>query len=565
MGTMTPAFAPDRLDYTVGPDDLRGAEQVTVTPTAAHDKATITVEREAVYTGAPCAPIAIAIGRNPVTIVVTAEDGATTRTYSVVFLRPETIELEAYVKPEPVNEWWLFGAAVAISGNTVVIGSGAQFLARTTNRALVFVREEGGWTQQALLRGHNSEDLWDTSIGYGNDGFGYSVDISGDTIVVGAPYEAGSATGVNGPDDNDAPYAGSAYVFTRSGDTWTQEAYIKASNAEAHDGFGESVAISGDTIVVGAPDERSSATGVNGDHDDNGSAYAGAAYVFTRDGDEWSQQAYLKAHNTEPDHPVWEFIDAFGACVDVSGDTIVVGAPGESGSAGGVNGPDNNDAYLSGAAYVFTRIGDEWSQQAYLKSFEETHQKSGDFFGGSIAVDHDTIVVGATGEDSPARGVDEPVDSEFASDSGAAYVFTRSGDTWSQQAYLKASNTEWSDVGESDFFGSGVAILGDAVVVGALEEDSDAMGVNGDQDNNHAYASGAVFLFRRTGTTWGQEAYLKASNTEAEDNFGFAVALGPDLLVVGSPFEDSDATGLNGNQADNSAPDKGAAYVYRIR
>src|SRR5262249_18331914 len=156
--------------------------------------------------------------------------------------------------------------------------------------------------------------------------------VSDDTVVVGAGLEASVATGVNGnPADNSAPSAGAAYVFVRSGTVWSQQAYLKASNTGAVDNFGISVAVSGDTVVMGAPGESSGATGVNGNQADNSAPSAGAAYVFVRTGTVWSQQAYLKASNTGTG-------DQFGSSVAVSGDTVVVGANGEDSAATGVNG-----------------------------------------------------------------------------------------------------------------------------------------------------------------------------------------------------------------------------------
>ena len=169
--------------------------------------------------------------------------------------------------------------------------------------------------QQAYLKASNTEM---------NDSFGASVAVSGDTLVVGAPYEASNATGVNGNQaDNSAAYAGAAYVFTRSGGIWSQQAYLKASNTGASDFFGWSVAVSGDTLVAGAYGEASNATGVNGSQADNSAAYAGAAYVFTRSGGIWSQQAYLKASNTGASY-------FFGWSVAVSGDTQVAGEIGRA-------------------------------------------------------------------------------------------------------------------------------------------------------------------------------------------------------------------------------------------
>jgi hypothetical protein len=394
--------------------------------------------------------------------------------------------------------------------------------------------------QQAYLKASNTEM---------NDSFGASVAVSGDTLVVGAPYEASNATGVNGNQaDNSAAYAGAAYVFTRSGGIWSQQAYLKASNTGASDFFGWSVAVSGDTLVVGALYESSNATGVNGNQADNSAAYAGAAYVFTRSGGVWSQQAYLKASNTGAS-------DFFGWSVAVSGDTLVAGAYGEASNATGVNGSqaDNSAAY-AGAAYVFTRSGGVWSQQAYLKA---SNTGADDYFGYAVAVDGDTVVVGAPYEASNATGVNGNQADNSAYSAGAAYVFTRSGGVWSQQAYLKASNTEaW------DNFGTSVAVSGDTLVVEAPYEASNATGVNGDQTDNSAGSSGAAYVFTRSGGVWSQQAYLKASNTEANDYFGYAVAVDGDTVVVGAPYEDSNATGVNGNQADNSAYSAGAAYVF---
>src|SRR5262249_8523327 len=157
-----------------------------------------------------------------------------------------------------------------------------------------------------------------------------------------------------------------------------------------------------------------------------------------------------------------------------------------SSAATGVNGNQNDDsAFDSGAVYVFVRDGTNWTQQAYLKA-SNTEGASpgsslGDEFGYSIAISGDTIVVGAASEDSSATGVNGDQTNNKATDSGAAYVFVRSGTNWSQQAYLKASNT-----GAGDVFGRVVSISGDTVAVSALLEDSNATGVNGSQTNNLA-------------------------------------------------------------------------------
>lgn len=327
-----------------------------------------------------------------------------------------------------------------------------------------------------------------------------------------------------------------------------QQAYVKASNTGAGDHFGISVAISGDTVVVGASGEDSDATGVNGDQTDDSADFAGAAYVFVRNGATWAQQAYLKASNTETG-------DLFGGSVAISGDTIVVGARSEDSDTDVVNGSQSdNNASGAGAAYVFTRSGTTWSQQAYLKAF---NSDALDSFGASVAISGDTVVVGAYGERSNATGVNGDQSDNSAVDAGAAYIFVRNGTTWSQQAYLKASNTD-----AGDFFGYSVSLSDDTVVVGAQFESSNAKGINGDQGDNSASQAGAAYIFVRNGTTWSQQAYMKASNTDASDSFGVSVAISGNTAVVGANFESSNATGINGDQTDNSAGSSGAAYVF---
>jgi hypothetical protein len=348
--------------------------------------------------------------------------------------------------------------------------------------------------------------------------------------------------------------AGARYPITI--DPIAQQAYLKASNAEASDFFGRSVAISGDTVVIGATSEASAATGVNGNQTDNSANQTGAAYVFVRNGAGWTQQAYLKASN----HAVVGAAGyLFGWSVAISGDTVVVGAIREDGSATGINGVQNHDAKHAGAAYVFVRNGTTWTQQAYLKA---SNTGAGDAFGGSVAISGNTIVVGAQWERSDATGVNGAQTKNNAREAGAAYVFVRTGTTWAQQAYLKASNTEARDDVFGDQFGFTVAISGNVVAVGANLEDSNATGINGDQNNNGAEDAGAVYVFIRNNNTWAQQAYLKASNAEASDLFGSSLALSADTLVVGAHNESSSAVGINGDQANNNAFRSGAAYVF---
>ncbi len=464
----------------------------------------------------------------------------------------------AYVKASNTASNTIFGRAVAIDGDTMVMGaaqeSGASsgvngsqadggVASASSGAAYVFMRQKGAWTQQAYLKASNASP---------GGHFGLSVALSGDTIVVGAYAESSNAVGVNGDQSNKSSSAsGAAYVFVRSGTTWTQQAYLKASNTHVNDSFGYAVAIAGDTIVVGAANESSSATGVNGNQTDTSAQGNGAAYVFTRTGSSWSQQAYLKSSHFDPGGI------GFGGAVAVSGDTIVVGASAETSGATGINGdPADTSASDSGAAYVFTRTGTTWSQQAYLKA---SNTGTYDEFGGTVGISGDTIIVGAAHESSKATGVNGEQSDNSLAQSGAAYVFVRQNALWTQQAYLKASNT-----GAGDQFGAAVVASGDTLVVGAQTEASNASGINGNQADNSLPNSGAAYVFSRSAGTWSQQAYLKASNTDVGDQFGWPVAASGDTVIVGAYQERSSATGINGNQADNSAPGAGAAYVFEF-
>lgn len=452
----------------------------------------------------------------------------------------DPVAQNAYLKASNTGVNDLFGTSVAVSGNTAVIGASeedssavgvngnaADNSANNAGAAYVFIRENGVWTQQAYLKASNTGAL---------DNFGEAVAISGDTIVIGAPAEDGSSTGIDGPDNDGASASGAAYVFHRVAGVWSQQAYLKASNTGTGDRFGASVSIDGDTIVVGAPFEDSSSTGVNGGNN-NLAAEAGAAYVFHRVAGAWSQQAYLKASNTGAD-------DRFGIAVSVSGDRVAVGAYQE-----------DTTAADSGAAYTYSRAGGVWSFDQMLKA---SNAGAGDEYGTAVSVSGNSLAVGAPFEDSPASGVNGS-QGDGTANSGAVYVLVRGAANWTQQAYLKPST---NSVGNE--FGDALALSGNALIVGAHFEDSDSVGINGSQENLGALSSGAAYVFQRNGTTWFQEAYLKASNTQSNDRFGCSVAIDGTLALVGARFEDSSATGINGDQASNAALDSGAAYAFIV-
>jgi len=234
----------------------------------------------------------------------------------------------------------------------------------------------------------------------------------------------------------------------------------------------------------------------------------------------WRQFAYLKASNAGDG-------DQLGSALALSGDgyTLAVGAPGESSNATGINGNQNdNSAYSSGAVYVYARAGAVWSQQAYLKA---SNTGANDQFGNAVALsaDGNTLAVAAVFEDSGAKGINKDQADNSVDESGAVYVFTRTGNVWTEQAYIKASNTGEKDDG--DTFGYAIALSDDGatLAVGAPSEDSSATGINGREDDNSAPGAGAVYVFTRTAGMWAQQAYVKSATTRANSLFGYSLAL----------------------------------------
>jgi cysteine-rich repeat protein len=453
-------------------------------------------------------------------------------------------EAVGYFKPSNTGPYYYFGSSLALSGDGSTLAIGAPLedgVAFDQGAVYVFTRIGAVWSQQAHVNAPNPEL---------DDYFGSSVSLSsdGNTLAVGAPQTSGETVGGTGE----------AYVFIRNGDLWSQQTYVKASNPDEDDLFGGDVALSGDgnTLAVGATGEGSSATGIDGNQADNSALQSGAVYVFVRDGNVWSQQAYVKASNTDAG-------DYFGRSVALSGDgnTLAVGAEGEDSNATGIDGNQANDsAHNSGAVYVFVRDGGVWSQQVYVKA---SNTELWDWFGTSVTLsgNGDTLAVGANAEDSNATGINGDQDDNSASPAGAAYVFIRIDGVWSQQAYIKASNTD-----AQDEFGWSVALSGDGntLAVGAHKESSNATGIDGDQADDSASASGAAYVFVREGANWSQQAYVKASNTQYSNLFGYEVGVANDgnTLAVGAIFESSGATGIGGNQDDNSASASGAVYLY---
>lgn len=536
-------------------------------------------------------------------------------------ITPDVTQAIGYFKASNGEAIDAFGSAVALSADGRVMavsatGERSNATCPTTscdqadnsiaNAGAVYVfsrnNSYGLWTLASYLKAGNNRAYDNGRYLDNGPRFGASLALSADgsTLVVGAPGETSSAKGVNGDaSDTQTQGAGAAYVFKAIGSPlphglsiqWVQEAYIKASNTRPKadysvdimgyyvrdpQSFGSSVAVSsdGNLVAVGAPGEGSNATGINGDQSDNSAIRSGAVYTYIRSssgaggGSIWAHQAYLKASNT--DSLRWKH---FGESIALSGDgsTLAVGAPRESSSATGVNGnQQDQSASGSGAVYVFTQGSKGWSQQAYVKA---SNTAANDQFGLKLALsaDGNTLAVGAQDESGSGTGINNPPGARTMARAGAAYLFTRSNDAWSQQAYLKASNT-----GQDHWYGSSLALSadGNTLAVGAMAEASSARGINGKQADNSAGGAGAAYVYQRSGGTWSQRAYLKASNTDAGDLFGASIALSGDgtTLAVGATGEDSLAKDIQGNQADNSGSPAypaiplpvsvGAVYLY---
>ena len=460
-----------------------------------------------------------------------------------------------------------FGSSVKLSsdGNTMVMAATAEDSGATgvngsqtddtltdSGAVYVFTRIEGQWQQQAYLKASNPDE---------SEHFGQNLSLSadGNTLAVGVPSESSASQGINGNQaDNSGYKSGAVYIFVRSDGEWRQQSYLKSSNSDAEDQFGYKIGISGDgnTLVVGARYEDGTGRSVNSVQNNEGVGN-GAAYVFTRSGETWREQAYLKSSNSDE-------YDNFGTSVSISadGNTIAIGAYGEGSIATGINGnQDDNSEHTVGAVYVFVRRGETWQQEAYVKG---SAYRDGYGFGQhalSLSGDGNTLAVGLWVDSNLTSGLDSAQLSGRVGYSGSVYVFTRNSGNWRQQAFLKASNNRYNGL-----FGSSVSLStdGKTLAVGSIGESGASIGINGDENDTLVFYVGAAYVFERIGEDWQQRAYIKASNTEAYDNYAGSISLSGDgnTLAVAASSEGSDSTGIGGDQNNNGAPASGAVYLY---
>jgi len=361
----------------------------------------------------------------------------------------------------------LFGFSVSIDGDTALIGAfWDDDNGFNSGSAYVFTRTSGTWSQQAKLTADDGAE---------GDSFGRSVSIDGDTALIGAGESLFSSD------------TGSAYVFTRTGGTWSQQAKLTADDAAAGDRFGFSVSIDGDTALIGASES------------DDAGFKSGSAYVFTRTGSTWNQQAKLTADDAAA-------LGRFGFSVSIDGDTALIGAP--KFDDGAAKPSDRyEDGEPPGSAYVFTRTSGTWNQQAELTADDAAE---GDWFGLSVSIDGDTALIGA----HVSVGLS-------SRDSGSAYVFTRTSDTWNQQAKLAAD-----DAVGGVLLGISVSIDGDTALIGATQKVDDGF--------TSVFTSGSAYVFTRTSGTWSQLTKLTVDDAEKINSVGSSVALDGDTALIGA-------------------------------
>jgi len=360
-----------------------------------------------------------------------------------------------------------FGYSVAVDDIYAIVGArDADYNGVDSGAAYIFKYVGMNWVEQQKLL---------PSDGQAGDRFAQSVSIDGDYAVVGT-YSSGTV--------------GSAYVFKRVGDIWTQQQKLLAADGASGDRFGGPVCIQGDYIVVGAHT-----------HDDSGRSDVGAVYVFLRVGDTWAQEQKLLAADGETE-------DEFGSSACIDDEYIVVGAA-----------MDEKSSPNHGAAYVFKHVGPSWVQEQKLIAFDG---ESNDQFGSSASIDSDKIIIGAF------------MDDKSSPNHGAAYIFTRSGSTWTHEQKLIAA-----DGADDDEFGVRVAINGDIVLVTAGKDD--------DKGSN----SGSLYVFKFAEASWAEEQKITASDGASGDWFGYGLDFDGYTAIIGAL------------QDDDTGFDSGSAYIFK--
>jgi hypothetical protein len=524
------AFEPARRNYEGDVSILQ--QSVHIVATTALPGSTINVAGMPVESGVPSEPIELALGQNDIDIAVANANGVQ-RIYRVSVMRAADIAQYVYAKASNTGSGDKFGTSIAIWGDTLVVGApredsdpsngtGTPDDSLTDSGAVyVFHRTGSSWTQEAFLKASNANS---------SHRFGYFVAVWNDTIAVSSPQVLGAV-----------------YVFRRNGQGWTEEALLQSPHASLTNYFGDGLALWEDTLVITESLEDSSATGINGDDSLDDAPDSGAVFVFRRTESGWAQEAYIKASNTSA-------YDRFGGSVALWQDMLAVGAPEEDSSSTGINGVQNDEeAPQSGAVYLFQRSAGAWMQVAYVKASDAMANRK---FGSRLALWENRLAVAS-----------------YVQSTGAVYLFGRTDGIWVEETVIEPSAFGYPSGGG---FGTSMALWGEFLAVGAPSNASAATGIDGDAFNRDALNSGAAYLFHNEGGSWVLDDFIKASNPSPGgasglltppygDFLGETLALWRNTLVLGAWGEDGGATGLDTGSAssdDNSAMDSGAVYIF---
>lgn len=405
-----------------------------------------------------------------------------------------------------------FGQSVAIDENFAIIGANQEdedALGENTlnnaGAAYIYKNDGNGWSfyQKIVAADRNTGDF-----------FGASVDIDGDYLVVGAYQEDENASG-----SSTMSNTGSAYIFKNIEGTWTQVQKICASDRFTDDYFGFAVGISGDFVAIGAYQEDEDEVGANSQEK------AGSVYMFKNNSGTWEETQKLVASDRSA-------ADYLGCSLSLDGSNLVVGAYLEDENVAG-------SAYMnnSGSAYVFHYNGSEWSQVNKLVAADRGVE---DFFGFSVSISGDFIVVGAYQEDESATGTAN------MPNSGSVYVFKYNTGTWSQFTKLTAADRD-----DGDQFGFSVSLGNNYLVVSATLEDEDSNG------SNTYFNAGSAYIYEFVENEWLQVQKIVPVDRATTDAFGNAVAMGNYNLIVTANMEDHDVSGLN------FFTNSGSAYFFK--
>jgi hypothetical protein len=369
----------------------------------------------------------------------------------------------------------------------------------------VYDSDTANWKQQAYFK----SDYVTAQYMFGN-----AIAIDGNRMVIGSKNEEADSSGVGltPATDNNAYQSGAAFVYKRNPNgNWILEAYLKPDNTNAGQHFGHAVAISGDTIVIGSPEETCAQTGVGtaGCGTFTGSLY-GAVYTYKFDGTSWTYENYIKPSVAAPGAK-------FGSSVSIFRDTLVVGAPEYSAVA-----------TKAGAAYVFERSAGGWAQQTMLTHTSTAQNR----FGSSVAIHNGVIAVTSV------------PDTLYVSNTGFTEIFEGSGATWPNTGTVTALLPE-----TNDGYGCSVSVYGNYIAVGASSERGNSQGTATTSFVNGT-ARGAAFVYKKNTGSWSLDTYVKPNNTTGAQQFGSSVSLFENTLVVGAP----------GYSSSN-----GRVYIYKMK